>query len=70
MRTHHTIAIAAVILIGLGIKLFFFAAPTAEANIYAAPKVNVLKTQIDRLNTKNLPVQKMHDMTFVFSDGE
>ena len=70
MRTYHAIAIAAVILIGLGIKLFFFAAPTAEANIYAVPKVNVLKTQIDRVDTKNLPVQKMHDMTFIFSDGE
>ena len=70
MRTHHVLAIAAVILIGFGVKLFFFSAQPAEANIHAIQKVSVPQMQIDYPNIKNLPVQKMHDMTFVFSDGD
>jgi len=31
MRLHHAIAVAAAILIGFGVKLFFFPAPIAEA---------------------------------------
>jgi hypothetical protein len=71
MRAHHAIgAVVAVILIGAGVKLFFFSVPAAEAYIHAAESnsMNVLQMHVDHPNRKNLPVQKMHDMSFVFSD--
>jgi hypothetical protein len=34
MRSRYAIAIVAVILIGFGVKLFFFSAPTAEAGTH------------------------------------
>jgi hypothetical protein len=72
MRAHHAIAVVAVILISFGVKMFFFSAPTAEADIHAGPSasMNVLQMQIDHLNRNNLPVQKMHDMSFVFSQAD
>ena len=33
MRAHHAIAVVAVILISFGVKMFFFSAPTAEADV-------------------------------------
>lgn len=65
MRSHSVIAIAAVILVGFGVKLAFFSAPNAAANLNSTRSVDVSVAQ-----TKNLPVQKIHDMTFVFSDGD
>jgi hypothetical protein len=38
MRAHHLIAIALVLLAGLGLKLFFFSARTAEADTQAPSK--------------------------------
>jgi hypothetical protein len=72
MRAHHAIAVVAVILIGFGVKLFFFSTPAAEADTHAIPSasMNVLQMHIDHPNRNNLPVQKMHDMTFVFSDSD
>ena len=65
MRSHPLIAIATVvILVGFGVKLAFFSAPKAAAT-WAAGSVGVSVAQ-----TSNLPVQKIHDMTFVFSDGD
>ena len=65
MRLHHTIAVAAAILIGFGVKLFFFSAPTAEADAsgVTSSSINVL-----HMHHKGLPVQKVSDMSFVFSD--
>ncbi len=34
MRAHHVIAVVVVIFISFGIKMFFFSAPTAEANAH------------------------------------
>ena len=72
MRAHHIIAVAAVLIIGLGAKQFFFPATEAEADIHAAPSasMDVLQMHIDHPNITNLPVQKMRDMTFVFSDSD
>ena len=68
MRSHHIVAIATALAIGFGVKLFFFSAPTAEANIdvVKVPSIDVAKIPIDAA----LPMQKMHDMTFVFSDSD
>ena len=65
---YHAIAVVAVVLISFGVKMFFFSAPTAEADIHAVPSASmgVLQMQIDHPNRNNHPVQKMHDMTFVF----
>ena len=72
MRTHHAIAVVAVLFIGIGAKWFFFSAPTAEADIHDVPSasMNVLQMHHDFPNMGNLTVQKGHDMTFVFSDGD
>jgi len=69
MRAHHVIAIVAVILVGVGVKLTFFAAPTAEAESLSVKSVSLDISQMHQ-NTKNLPVQKLHDMSFVFYAGD
>ena len=65
MRLNHAIAVAAAILIGFGVKLFFFQAPIAEADTSGvkSSSMNVLQ-----MHHKGLPVQKVSDMSFVFSD--
>jgi predicted acyltransferase len=64
LRLHHAIALAAAVLIGFGVKLFFFPAPAeADASGVKSSSMNVLQ-----MHHKGLPVQKMSDMTFVFSD--
>jgi len=72
MRAHHVIAVVVVLVIGAGAKQFFFPATQAEADIQAAPNAskNVLQMQTDYPNIKKLPVQNMHDMTFVFVEGD
>jgi hypothetical protein len=66
MRAHYTVVFVAIILIGLGLKLTFFAAPPAEA-VVARVSMDVFQMH---QNAKNLPTQKIHDMTFVFSEGD
>ena len=70
MRTHHFIAVVVVLLIGLGAKQSFFPPKEAAANIQADPSVsmNVLQMHIDHPNRNKLPLQKMNDMSFVFSE--
>ncbi len=72
VRAHHVIAVVAVLLIGLGVKQFFFPATQADADVHPAPSasMNILQMQTDHPNIKDLPVQKMHDMTFVYSDSD
>jgi len=65
MRLNRTIAVAATVLIGFGVKLFFFPAPIAEAD---ASGVKSSSMNVLQMHHKGLPVQKMSDMTFVFSD--
>jgi hypothetical protein len=68
MHAHHAIAIAAVILVGFGLKLIFFSAPIAEADVGSVKSVSMDIFQIHQ-NNKNLPVENFSDLTFVFSDG-
>lgn len=65
MRLHHVIAVAAAILIGFGVKLLFFPAPIAEAD---ASGVKSFSMHVFQMHHKGLPVQKVNDMSFVFSD--
>jgi hypothetical protein len=69
MRTHHAIAFVAIILIGLGLKLTLFSAPPADADTRAVESLHIDVSQLQQ-NIKNLPEQKAHDMTFVFSEGD
>lgn len=66
MRAHHAIAVVAAILVGVGVKLIFFTAPTAEADSLSIKSVSVDVSQLHQ-NVKNLPVQKFHDMSFGLS---
>jgi len=72
MRAHHGVfAAVAVILVGLGVKLVFFSEPTADAKLLSVKSMSMDISELHRnTNIKNLPVQKIHDMTFVFSDGD
>jgi len=69
MRAHHAIAIVAAILVGFGLKLIFFSDPAAEADARSVKSASIDIFQMHR-NIKNLPVEKFHDMTFVFSGGD
>jgi hypothetical protein len=72
MRAHHVIAVVAVVLVGIGVKLPFFDAPLAEADSLPIKRVSLDISQMHEV-TRNLPVQKFHDMTLVFPvfpDGE
>ena len=67
MRVHHIIAVAAVVALGVGAKFVFFPPMKAEANIKNFPTMNILQMQTGR---RNMPLQKIEDMTFVFTDGQ
>jgi len=69
MRAHHVIAVVAVLVIGIGAKQFFFPPGKAEADIPVV-SMNVLQMHADHPNRNNHPVQKMHDMSFVFSEAD
>ena len=67
MRVHHAIAIVAILLIGFGLKLIFFSARPAEAVPVEGMRMDIFQMH---QNIRNLPEQRMHDMTFVFSEGD
>jgi uncharacterized protein len=60
---HHVIAVAAVLVIGLGAKQYFF--PREIAHAIPIGGVNVLQMQRD-VNMQAVPTEKLQDMTFVF----
>jgi hypothetical protein len=68
MRLH--IALVAAILIGSAVTVFFFPFPAALA--VPGTRMNISQMHIDHPNMKNLPVSntKLHDMSFVFSEGD
>jgi len=69
MRAHHVIAIVAVILVGVGVKLIFFPVPTAEADLLSIKSVGMDVSQLHQ-NAENLPVQKFHDLSLVFPESD
>jgi hypothetical protein len=67
MGKRHIVAIGAVILVGFAVKVFVFA-PTADAEVRA---VGSSSLDVSRLHEgKNLPVQKLGDMSFIFTDSD
>ena len=65
MRAHHVIVVVAVLVIVVGAKLFLFPPKKAEADTRTSASLNVHQMHRN-INMQNLPVQNMHDMTFVF----
>ena len=69
MRAHHVIAVVAVLIIGLGAKLYLFPPKQAEADAFPTATTNVLQMHTD-IDMKQLPQQKMNDKTFIFTEEE
>ena len=69
MRAHHAITIVAAILVGFVLKLIFFSAPIAVADVGSVKSVSMDISEMHQ-NIKNIPVEKFHDKTFVFSNGD
>ena len=69
MRAHHVIAVVAVLVIGLGAKLYLFPPKQAEADIFPTGTMNVLQMHTD-IDMKQLPQQKMNDKAFIFTEEE
>ena len=67
MRVHHAIVIVSAILVVFGLTLIFFSAPITVADARVVQRGSVDISEMQR-TIKNLPVEKVHDMTFVFSD--
>jgi hypothetical protein len=71
MRAYHVIAVVAVLIIGLGAKQFVFPPQQADAGVNAVPSASVNVLQMHGgIDIKSLPVQRMNDKTFVFTDEE
>ncbi len=68
MRARHVIAVMTVIAVGFGLKLTFFSAPIAAADVGSTKSVSMDISEMHH-KIKNLPVENFHDMTFVFSNG-
>jgi hypothetical protein len=65
----HAAILAALVLGGIGAKLIFFNAPTAEADSLSIKSVRVNVSRLHQ-SVENLPAQKWHDMSLVFADGD
>ena len=68
MRAHHALAVVAVLIVATSLKFVFY--PPIKADAEVPPGVNVLQIQTDHPNMSNMPVPKIHDMRFVFADGD
>jgi hypothetical protein len=68
MRAHHAIAVVTVLLVGIGLKLTFFSASIAAADVRSTKSVSIDVSEMHQ-KIKNPPVEHFHDMTFVFSNG-
>jgi hypothetical protein len=69
LRAHHVIAVVAILVISFGVKMFFLSAPTAEADMRPVPSASMGILQMHRdTDMKQLPLQKMYDKTFIFTE--
>ncbi|MEH2537955.1 MULTISPECIES: hypothetical protein [unclassified Bradyrhizobium] len=65
MRAHPVVAVATLILVGVGVKLTFFSVPMAAADVRSTKSASIDVPEIHR-KIKDLPVENFYDMTFVF----
>ncbi len=54
MRTHHVIAVVAILVISFGVKVFFFSPPTAEAVVY--PNIKNLSAAVAHTSTNSMEI--------------
>jgi hypothetical protein len=66
MRAHHVIAVIAAILVGVGLKLAFFTAPTAEAVSLSVKRAGMDVSQVR--NVEASPAEKSHGAPLTFGD--
>jgi hypothetical protein len=66
MRSH-IIAIAIAFAAGFGVNQFFFSPTIAKTNIDAVKSVGM---DVSKIHVAEIPAQKMHDMSFVFSSND
>jgi len=69
MRAYPVIAIAAVILVTVGVKLTQFRSVHAQYVDGERVRFSSASSEVNR-NVENLPLQEFHDMSFVFSSGD
>ena len=67
MRAHHVIAVVAAILVGVGLKLIFFTAPTAESVSIPIKSVGVNVSQLHQ-NSNDLPAENVRGVPLTFGD--
>jgi len=68
MSAHPVIAVVTLIVVGVGVKLIFFSAPIAAADVGCTKCVSIDVSGMQHA-IKGLPAENFHDMTFVFSSG-
>ncbi len=67
LRAHYVVAVVAILLISFGVKMFFWSAPIAQAEMPSmSTSMNILQMHADYPNRGNLPTQQMNDMAFVY----
>jgi hypothetical protein len=67
MRSHQIVATAIVLLVGFGATKFLLSSPTAaNVNPVETTGLDVSQMHVNR----NLPIEKMSDMTFVSHQGD
>ena len=67
MRTHHVIAVVAVLVIGLGAKQYMFPPKQADATVSPAASMNIFQMH-SGIDMRTLPPQKINDKSFIFTD--
>jgi hypothetical protein len=64
MRSHHVIAIAAVLVLGVGVKMFFFPNRPAEAQPQGLTnaRMDIFQMHLDYPHAKDLPEQRVDSL--------
>ena len=65
MRARHAFAIVATILVGFGLKFYFFSPPVAEAEVVRMD-IGAMHSAV----SPDMPRQELNDMTFIYSEAE
>ena len=65
MHVLQAIAVVVVLIVGVGAKLALFPAAEANRGAVQSASLNVLQADFHRPNVNDLPVETIHDMTFV-----
>jgi Bacterial regulatory helix-turn-helix protein, lysR family len=69
MRTHHVLAVIAVLSAAVGAKQYFFPPIKAAAAVPNAG-ISIFQLHVDNPNKASQEIQKINDMTFVFSQPD